>query len=126
MTLNTMQQLGILDLHPNPTVLELDDRSRIKPKGVLDDEIISLDSWEYLVDLFVLCPISTSEGHQVILGRPWISTTNTFIGLRSRKMYVSWGDSIKEVTLYPPTKSVIELKNVLWFDHEASDGEFFL
>ena len=63
MTLNTMQQLGILDLHPTPVVLELADRSRIKPERVLGSEIISLESWEYAVDFFGLQPIFISEGH---------------------------------------------------------------
>lgn len=56
MTLSTMQQLDINALRTTPTIFELVDRSKIKLEGVLDDEIVSLDSWEYLVDLFVLKP----------------------------------------------------------------------
>lgn len=54
MTLHTMHQLGIPDLRPTPTVLELTDRSRIKLEGALDDEMVSLESWEYSVEFFVL------------------------------------------------------------------------
>ena len=80
MTLNTMRQLGIDALGPTPIVLELADKSKIKLEGVLDDEIVSLDSWEYPVDSFVLQPQSTYEGHLVILWRLWISTIDAFIG----------------------------------------------
>ena len=54
MTKQTMDQLRLSYLHPTPTVLELADRSKIKPEGVLDDVIISLYSWEYPVDFIVL------------------------------------------------------------------------
>ena len=81
-TLQTVQHLDILNLRPTPTMLELADRSRIKPEGVLDDEIVSLDSWEYPADFFVLQPKSTSGGHPVVLGRPWLATEDAFIGCR--------------------------------------------
>ena len=44
MTKQTMDQLQLSHLRPTPTVLELADTSKIKPEGVLDDVIISLDS----------------------------------------------------------------------------------
>ena len=43
-TKQTMDQIWLSHLRSTPTVLELADRSKIKPKGVLDDLIISLDS----------------------------------------------------------------------------------
>jgi hypothetical protein len=45
MTLQTMRELNILNIQPTPTMLELADRSKIKPEGVLDDETISIESW---------------------------------------------------------------------------------
>ncbi len=46
-------QLGQF-LHPTLTVLELADRTTIKPLGVLDDIIISIASWEYPVDFMII------------------------------------------------------------------------
>jgi hypothetical protein len=123
MTLQTMEQLQLLNLHPTPIVLELADRSKIKPEGVLDDVIVSLDSWEYPVDFMVLQPKTPSGGHPLILGRPWLATTNAFIGCRSGNMLISHGDSVKNVTLYPPTKSSHELENTPWLDTTNSDEE---
>ena len=54
MTKQTMDQIRLSHLLPTPTVLELEDRSKINPEGVLDDVIISLDSCEYPVDFIVL------------------------------------------------------------------------
>ena len=61
MTKQTMDQIRLSHLRPTPTVLELVDRSKIKPEGVLDDVIISLDSWEYPVDFILLQPKNLQE-----------------------------------------------------------------
>ena len=58
MTIETVRKLGLTNLRPTPTILELADRSTIKPEGILDDLIVSVDSWEYLVDFLVLQPNS--------------------------------------------------------------------
>ena len=104
-------------------MLELADRSRIKLEGVLDDEIVSLDSWEYPIYFFVLQPKSTSGGHPIVLGRPWLATVDAFIGCRLGEMYLPWGDSFKQVSLYSPAKAITKLQDETWFDKEPSDGE---
>ena len=54
MTIETVRKLGLTNLRPTPTVLELVDRSTIKPKGILDDLVILVDTWEYPADFLVL------------------------------------------------------------------------
>jgi hypothetical protein len=106
MTKGTMEELKLFNLHHTPTVLQLADRSTIKPEGVLEDIIVSLDSWEYPMDFMVLQPKSNLGGHPLILGRPWLATVDAFISCRSGDMTISHGDSVKKFTLYPPTKSL--------------------
>eukprot|EP00253_Pinus_taeda_P016149 PITA_16149 len=106
MTKKNMDQLQINHLRPTPTMLELTDRSKIKLEGVLDDVIISLDSWEYPVDFIVLQPKNPVGGHPLILGLPWLATADAYIGCRFGDMYISHGDSRKKVTLYPPAISI--------------------
>lgn len=101
MTLQTMRELNILKIQPTPTMFELADRSKIKSEGVLDDETVSIESWEYLVDFYILQPKSTSGGHPIVLGRPWLATVDAFIGCRSGTMYISRGESVKQIKLYP-------------------------
>jgi hypothetical protein len=50
----TMQALGLTDLRETPIFLQIVDRSTIKPKGVLEDVVIYVDSWEYPADFMVL------------------------------------------------------------------------
>ena len=46
MTINTMKELQLSDLKPTQTILELVDMSKLKPKGIIDDVMVSLVSWE--------------------------------------------------------------------------------
>lgn len=89
----TMDQLGLVHIHPTPTILELVDSSKMKSEGVLDDVVISLDSQEYLTDFIVLKPKNLVGGHPLILVRPWLATSNAYIRCCSGDMYISHGDS---------------------------------
>jgi hypothetical protein len=104
MTLETMRHLNLQNLRPTTTVLELADRSKVVLEGILEDITVSLDSWEYPVDFLVLQPKSNLGGHPLILGRPWLATTNAFIGCRTGNMLISHGTERKQITLYPPAQ----------------------
>ena len=104
MTIETVRKLGLTNLRPTPIILELEDRSTIKPEGILDDLVISVDSWEYLANLLVLQPKSHLGGHPLILGRPWLATADACISCQSGSMTISDGTKIKNLTLYPPDR----------------------
>ena len=44
MTINTMKELKLSDLKPTQTILELEDRSKLKLEGIIDDVMVSLVS----------------------------------------------------------------------------------
>ena len=70
MTMETLRSLNIYNIRPTPTILQLADRSKLKPEGLVDDVIVSIDSWEYPVNFVILQPKSNLGGHPLILGRP--------------------------------------------------------
>ena len=113
-----MEQLKHSNLLFTPTLLQLADRSIIKPDGVLEEISVSLDSWEYPVDFMILTPKSNLGGHPLILGRPWLATTDAFISCRSGDMYISDGNSTKKFNLYPPAKEITEIGDNEWVDDE--------
>ena len=41
-------------------------------------------------------------GHTLILGRPWIATTDAYIGFQSGNMVISYGGDTKNLIMYPP------------------------
>ena len=63
-----MEKLKLPNLLYTPTLLQLVDRSVIKPDGVLEDISVSLDSWEHFVDFMILTPKNNLGGHPLILG----------------------------------------------------------
>ena len=101
MTIKTVRKLGITNLTPTPTILEIVDRSTIKPEGILDDLIVSVDSWEYRAEFLVLQPKLQLGGNPLILGRPWLATVDACISYQSGSMTISDGTEIKNLTLYP-------------------------
>ena len=102
--------------------MELADRTTIKPAGVLDDIVVSIASWEYLVDFIIIESKDPSKGHPIILGRPWLATTNAFIGCRDGKMTISNGLSTQRLILYPPAQPITENS---WWLNCSFGGEYF-
>eukprot|EP00253_Pinus_taeda_P017765 PITA_17765 len=58
LTISTCQKLGITSAKPTSTLLELADRSVVRPEGILHDVIVSVDSWEYPTDFLIINPKS--------------------------------------------------------------------
>jgi hypothetical protein len=109
MTINIVELLQLSQfLRPTPTVLELVDRTTIKPVGVLDDILVTLSSWEYPIDFMIIHSKDPTKGHPIILGRPWLATANAFIGCHGGDMFISNGISSQKLTLFPPAQLVTE------------------
>lgn len=60
----TMEKLKLTGLRPTRTVLQSADRSSIKTKGMVEDIVVSIDSWEYPIDFMIL----NLGGYLLILG----------------------------------------------------------
>ena len=113
-TMETVKNLGLINIRTTPTSLELADRSTIRLEGILDDLVISVDSWEYPADFLVLQPKSQLGGHPLILGRPWLATADAYISCRSGSMTISDGTETKSLTLYPLARPSLEAETSLW------------
>ena len=68
---------------------------------MLDAIIVSVASWEYLIEFMVIQSNDPYKGHPIILGRPWLATANAFIGCRDEEMTISNGLSTQRLILYP-------------------------
>jgi hypothetical protein len=89
MTATTLEQLQLQPLlWPTPTILELADKTRVIPEGILDHIMVTLASWEYPVDFLGIHSKDPTKGHPIILGIPWLATANAFIGCREGEMTI--------------------------------------
>eukprot|EP00253_Pinus_taeda_P026771 PITA_26771 len=106
-----------------PTILELADCSTIKPEGVIEDLVISIESWNYPADFVVLQTKTKLGGHPLILGRPWLATADAFISCRSGSMKISNGQETKQLSLYPHATPMINNDNSVWLDYEDEETQ---
>ena len=89
------QQLGLGEFKPTTITLSLADRSINIPKGTVEDVLIQVDKFYYLVDFVVLDtePVVVGANHvPIILGSPFLATSNAVINCRSGVMQLTFGN----------------------------------
>ena len=83
------QKLGLGELKPTSVTLQLTDRSVRKPRGMVEDELVKIEHFYYLVDFIVLdyqYVLHPSAHTPIILGRPFLVTANALINCRNGRM----------------------------------------
>ena len=80
------KHLGLGELKPTSITLSLADRSIKIPKGIVEDVPIQVDKFYYLVDFVVLDtePSAARANYvPIILGRPFLATSNAIINYQN-------------------------------------------
>jgi hypothetical protein len=101
------QQLGLGELKPTTLILQLADQSIKKPRGIVEDVIIKVDKFFFLVDFIVLDtePVPHPERLiSVILWCPFLATTNAYINCRIGVMEISFGSMKVRLSPFPILK----------------------
>ena len=97
------KQLGLGELKPTNITLSLADRSVKIPKGIVEDVFVKVDKFYYLVDFVVLDtePIIIGPNHvPIILGRPFLATSNAIINYRNGVMQLTFGNMTLELNSF--------------------------
>ena len=111
------KQLGLGELKPTNITLSLADRSVKIPKGIVEDVLVKVDKFYYPVDFVVLDTEPMAEGINqvpIILGRPFLATSNAIINCRNGVMQLTFGNMTLEL-------NILHLSNK---DNPAKDGEY--
>ena len=83
MTKETMLKLNLQGtLRKTTKFLQLPNQSTVTPAGIFEDFMVIIESWDYPIDLLVLQPKTKFNGYPLILGRPWLATTDAYISCR--------------------------------------------
>ena len=101
------KQLGLGELKPTSITLSLADRSIKIPKGTIEDVLIQVDKFYYLVDFVVLDtePVAVGANHvPIILGRPFLATSNAIINCRNGVMQLTFGNMTLELNIFHLSK----------------------
>ena len=97
------QQLGLGDLKPTSITLSLADRSVKIPRGMIEDVLVQVDKFYYPVDFVVLDTDLVAKGTNyipIILGRPFLATSNAIINCRNRVMQLTFGNMMLELNIF--------------------------
>ena len=101
------KQLGLGELTPTSITLSLSDRSIKIPKGTIEDVLIQVDKFYYPVDFVVLDiePVAVRTDHvPIILGRPFLATSNAIINCRNGVMQLTFGNMTLELNIFHLSK----------------------
>ena len=97
------KQLGLGELKPTNITLSLADRSVKIPKGIVEDVLVKVDKLYYPVDFVVLDtePIANGPNHvPIILGGPFLATSNAIINCRNGVMQLIFGNMTLELNIF--------------------------
>ena len=97
------KQLGLGELKPTSITLSLADRSIKIPKGTIKDVLIQMDIFYYPVDFVVLDTelVAVGPNHvPIILGRPFLATSNAIINCRNGIMQLTFGNMTLELNIF--------------------------
>ena len=97
------KQLGLGELKSTNITISLADRSLKIPKGIVEDVLVKVDKFYCPVDFVVLDtePMAESTNQvPIILGRPFLATSNAIINYRNGVMQLTFGNMTLELNIF--------------------------
>ena len=99
------QQLGLTDMKPTKTTLQMADRSIREPKGVVEDVLVRVQDFIFPAD-FVILDIEQDQNIPLIMGRPFLATAHATINVAEGSMKLRIGNEEVEFNLKHAAKSI--------------------
>jgi hypothetical protein len=99
---SVFQSLNLGELKPTSVTLLLANRSVKVPRGIVEDVLVQVDKFIYPMDFIVLDtqPVEACNSFPVILGRPFLATSNALINCRNGLMKLSFGNMTLEMNIF--------------------------
>ena len=91
------------ELKPTNITLSLADRLVKIPNGIVEDVLVKVDKFYYPVDFVVLDTKPVASGTNqvsIILGRPFLATSNAIINCRNGVMQLTFGNMTLELNIF--------------------------
>ncbi|WJZ87893.1 hypothetical protein VitviT2T_007241 [Vitis vinifera] len=104
------KQLGLGELKPTTITLSLADKSVKIPRRVIEDVLVQVDNFYYPVDFVVLDTdptVNEANSVPIILGRPFLATSNAIINCRNGLMQLTFGNMTLELNIFHMSKKQI-------------------
>ena len=97
------ERLGLGELRYTKIILQLANMSTRLSRGVVEDVLIKMGEFIFFVDFVVLDTkrVPIAESHiPVILGHPWLATSNALIKYRNGIMKLSFGNMTLDLNIF--------------------------
>ncbi|XP_024033495.1 uncharacterized protein LOC112095621 [Citrus clementina] len=91
MPLSVFKQLGVGECRPTTVTLQLADISYAYPEGKIEDILVKVDKFIFLVDIIVL-DFETNKEVPIILERPFLVTGKTLIDVQKGELTIKVND----------------------------------
>ena len=101
------EKLGLGELKPTSIILRLADQFVIVQKSVVEDVLVQVDKFYFPVDFIILDmhPVSNANSQiSMILGCPFLATSNALIHCRSGVLKLSFGNMTFELNIFNTCK----------------------
>ncbi|GFY90952.1 hypothetical protein Acr_07g0011480 [Actinidia rufa] len=103
------KKLGLGELKPTSVTLQLADRSVRIPRGIIEDVLVQVDKFYFPADFIVLDtqPVSDPDAQiPVILGRPFLATSDAIIQCRNGRVKFSFGNLTCDLKIFDVARQV--------------------
>ena len=89
--LSVAKRLSLGELTPTAMTLQMANRTLAHPEGILEDVLIKVGKFVFLVDIIVI-NIEEDKKVPLLLGRPFLATRATLIDVKKGKLTLRVGD----------------------------------
>ncbi|GFZ12900.1 hypothetical protein Acr_23g0012850 [Actinidia rufa] len=103
------KKLGLGELKPTSVTLQLADRSVRIPRGIIEDVLVQVDKFYFPADFIVLDtqPVLDPDAQiPVILGRPFLATSDAIIQCRNGRVKFSFGNMTCDLKIFDVARQV--------------------
>ena len=91
MPLSVVQRLNLGELTPTTITLQMADRSKAQPEGILEDVLVKVGKFIFPVD-FVIMQMEEDTQTPFLLGRPFLATVVSLIDIQKGELTLRVGN----------------------------------
>ena len=93
------KKLNLGEITPTTLSLQMADRSLTFLKGIIEDVLVNVDKFIFLVD-FVVLDMEEDKATSIILGRLFLATRKALINVKNRELTLRVGEDRVKFNLY--------------------------
>ena len=119
MPLSMVQRLSLGELTPTTITLQMADRSMAQPESILEDVLVKVGKFIFLVD-FVVMKMEEDNQVPLLLGRPFLATRAALIDVQKGELTLRVGDEAVHFNLNKSlTQSNVDAENCNVVDNSS-------